>query len=149
MSQGRESFLNEIRRCHIRLSGDTNNSVLAMNKTGGDYIAKLDYLSLKSLNPIEINWWWSNCRRLRLHLRVYYSCGWFWIIEYWLRNCLKRGTRSTLEGVLCVKNMRKLPLVFSCLGHSLCRSGRIWRLRWFFKICGIKRLWIWISKCVL
>jgi hypothetical protein len=65
MSQGWESFLTELRRAHIRLSGDPNDLVWEMNKTGGDYTAKLNYLSLQSLNPAEIRWWWSKLWKVK------------------------------------------------------------------------------------
>ena len=51
MSQGWESFLTKLKRAHIRLSGDPDDLVWAMNTNRGDYTMNLDYLSLQSLSP--------------------------------------------------------------------------------------------------
>jgi hypothetical protein len=64
-SQGCESFLTKLRRAHIRLRGDLDDLVWEMNKTRGDYIVKLDYLSLQSLGLAEIKWWWSNLWKVK------------------------------------------------------------------------------------
>jgi len=58
MSEGWDSFINELRRSHIKLSEDLNDLVWEMNNIGGDYAANIDYLYLQSIGLTNIRWWW-------------------------------------------------------------------------------------------
>jgi hypothetical protein len=99
---------------------------------------KLCYVSLKSLDPTEIKWWWSKLWKVKSPPK---SILFIWLILNnrvltWemLQNKNKIGPRKCS---LCNVN-RRLPLIFSCLVYSLCESERIWRLFWVLRIFGKK-----------
>lgn len=58
MSQGQESFLTKLRRSYKRLSGVPKIFSMGKKTKTGLKIVKLNYISLQSLDHIEIKWWW-------------------------------------------------------------------------------------------